>query len=327
MGKSLAMRMTVGIIGGGAAGMSCALWLSQLGHQPVIIERGGTLGGQLLAINRVNRWMLGFPDITSVELAHRFADHIFHSAVTIHPNSVLAGVETCADGYQLNIQSDGQNHRLAAPALVVATGVRVLGAEMFTDLPGFGSAQQSGLLGAYPLGHLDYPPYWEGQSIAVIGAGDNAHFTAKDLALAGAHVHLVMRSQAKAQTQIRTEISLLSHEGRITLHEQTVLAGFKPEQHGLCLALSKDGKTSQWLRVDRVFFRIGFAANSEFLTQFGVFSGLNQQAGYIITDSAKRTNIPGLYAIGDVANPKHPSVAAALADGALAAQSIEKGTA
>jgi len=324
MGKSLAMRMTIGIIGGGAAGMSCALWLSQLGHLPVIIERGGKLGGHLLAIDRVNRWVLGFPDLTSVELAHRFADHIFHSAVTVQLNSSLTGVETCPEGYWLEIKGDRQKRRLRVQALVVATGASALGVELFADLPGFEPAQESGLLSAYPLDHLSHLPYLKGNTIAVVGAGDNAHFTAKDLALAGANVHLVMRSKAKAQTRIRAETAGLSREGRITRHENTVLAGFKPEPHGLCLELSKGGITSQWLRVDRVFFRIGFVANSEFLSLFSAFSALKKHAGgYIITDTAKQTNLPGLYAIGDVADPVHPSVVAALADGAAAAQAID----
>jgi len=324
MGKSLAMRMTIGIVGGGAAGMSCALWLSQLGHQPVIIERGGKLGGHLLTIDRVNRWVLGFHGITSTELAQRFADHIFQSAVTVQLNSSLTGVATRPDGYRLEIHSGRQNLSLPVQALVIATGARVLGEEMFADLPGFGPALQSGLLGAYPLDHLNHLPYLKGLDIAVIGAGDNAHFTAKDLVLAGAHVHLVMRSQAKAQTKIRSEIMVLSNEGRITPHAGTVLAGFKLEQNGLCLALAKGGAASQWIRVARVFFRIGFAANSGFLAQFDTFSGLNKQAGYIITDAAKQTNLPGVYAIGDVANPTRPSVVAALADGAAAAQAIGK---
>lgn len=326
MGNSPVKRMTIGIIGGGAAGMSCALWLSQLGHNAAIIERSSGLGGQLLAINRTNRWLLGFPELTSVELARRYAEHIDSSAVTVYVNSYPIDIASLSDGYQILFQCDGQQLCLTAQNLVLATGTRALGVELFAHLPGGEPAKQSGLLSAYPLDHLDYLPHLNGRRIAVIGGGDNAHFTAKDIALAGADVHLVMRSQAKAQRQIRAEISDLSRAGRITLHCDTMLAGFRLQPDSVELALAKPQQPEQWLAVDQVFFRIGFAANSEFLDPFDAFSGLQKQNGYLITDTDKRTTLPGVYALGDVTNPKHQSVVAALADGAVAAQAIDKGT-
>lgn len=319
MGKSRSSPL-VGIIGGGVAGMSCALWLTQFGHQAVIIERGGQLGGQLLGIDRVNHWVLGLPGLTSAEMAKRYADHIAKTSVSVCFNSRLLAIEALPDGYQVRLSRNSQSQTFPVQAIVIATGVRALGAEMFSDLPGFTAAYQSGLVSFFPLDHLDKLAALNGQQVAVIGGGDNAHFTAKDAALAGAHVHLILRSPAKAQPTIRAEVSALACQGLITEHSASEVTGFRLRQNGIDVALKKNNHVSGWLSVDRLFVRIGFAANSGFLDGFAAFAGLHKQGGYIVTDAAKRTNLPWLYAIGDVANSKHQSVVVAIADGAVAAQ-------
>lgn len=319
MGKSPTSPL-VGIVGGGVAGMSCALWLTQLGYQAVIIERGGQLGGQLLGINRVNRWVLGLPDLTSVEMAKRYAGHIAKTSASVCLNSQLLAIEALPDGYQIQLASDSQSKSLAVQALVIASGVRALGAEMFCGLPGFAPAYQSGLMSFFPLDHLDKLTTLNDRQVAVIGGGDNAYFTAKDAALAGAHVHLVMRSPTTAQPAVRAEVSALISQGRITGYGGTEAAGFRLRGQGIDVALKKNNHASQWIGVDRFFGRIGFAANSEFLDGFAAFSGLHKQGGYITTSSGKRTNLPWLYAIGDVANARHQAVVVAVADGAVAAQ-------
>ncbi len=310
----------VGIVGGGVAGMSCALWLTQLGHQAVIIERGGQLGGQLRGIGRVNQWVLGLPGLTSAQMAKRYAGHIAETSASVRLNSRLLSIDVAPDGYYLQLASHGNPETLSVQALVIATGVRALGADVFGNLPGFTPAYQSGLISFFPLDHLDKLTALNGQRVAVIGGGDNAHFTAKDVALAGARTHLIMRSPAKARPGIRADVSALTRQGLITEHRTTAVTHFRLRQNGLDLALAKNSHATEWLSVDRLFVRIGFAANSEFLDGFAAFAGVHKQDGYIVTDTAKRTNLPWLYAIGDVTNAKLQAVVIAISDGAVAAQ-------
>ncbi len=70
------MTMIVPIIGGGPAGMSCALWLVNYGFAPVIIERSTALGGMAHASPYPNEWLLGRPGETARENAEAFARHI-----------------------------------------------------------------------------------------------------------------------------------------------------------------------------------------------------------------------------------------------------------
>ncbi len=66
----------VPIIGGGPAGMSCALWLVNYGLRPVIIERESALGGMARLSPYPNDWLLGRPGESARENAAAFARHI-----------------------------------------------------------------------------------------------------------------------------------------------------------------------------------------------------------------------------------------------------------
>ena len=66
----------VPIIGGGPAGMSCALWLHNYGFRPIIIERASALGGMARLSPYPDEWLLGQPDGGAREHAEKFAGHI-----------------------------------------------------------------------------------------------------------------------------------------------------------------------------------------------------------------------------------------------------------
>lgn len=325
MEKKPSELSTIAIIGGGAAGMSCALWLCELGYQPVIIERSHRLGGQLLALNRRNRWVLGFPEQTSVELAKRYAEHIANIAVTVSYESQPVAVATLPYGYDLTVTTAHQNlSHWPVRALVIATGVRPVGAEAFGNTPGFAAAVNAGLVSFFPFDHLDLPAKLDGRKVAVIGGGDNAHYTAKDLSLAGATVYLIMRSSPKARPAIRAEVEQLIRQQRIREYAGATISAFQQHPCGIELTLTAQGQTIEKLSVERLYARLGFVANSDFLDAFEVFAGVAKQNGYLVTDDARRTNLPGLYAIGDIAHRRHQSVVAAIADGAVAAQDLSE---
>src|SRR5882757_880119 len=82
MSKAPISKMpVVPIIGGGPAGMSCALWLRNYGLRPVIIERDAGLGGMARRSPYPNDWLLGRPGATARQNADDFARHIKRAAV------------------------------------------------------------------------------------------------------------------------------------------------------------------------------------------------------------------------------------------------------
>jgi thioredoxin reductase (NADPH) len=316
--------LSIGIIGGGAAGMSCALWLKHLGFTPIIIEKNTQLGGQLLNLNRVNRWVLGSPDKTSVELADEYVSHINQEAIAVIYQARLLAVTAQSTGFDLLIDGAGSPRSLSVLGLVIATGVRVLGQEIFTSVPGFQSIYEAGGIFFYPIDHIDKLPQLKGKAVAVIGSGDNAHHTANDIALAGAQVYLLMRSSPKARKLVRKEAEILIKQGVIIEHVQTQVSAFRQAKGKTEITLLSANGNKHRINVDRVFARTGFAANSEFLDAFDAFSGIAKESGYIKAGSSKRTSIPWVYAIGDVASSKHQSVVCAIADGAIAAQDMSE---
>ncbi len=94
------------------------------------------------------------------------------------------------------------------------------------------------------------------------------------------------------------------------------------------MTFSDGKKPEEKLAFDSLCLRIGFAPNIEDIVQLfneGKLGNIQlSQKGYILTDQFLRTSIPNIYAAGDVANPRDPCVATAVAQGAIAARSIEE---
>jgi thioredoxin reductase len=304
--------------------MSCALWLKHLGFSPVLIEPGPALGGQLLRINRINRWILGIPGQTGPALAELYGRQVVDEAIEVRLGVRPVSVMTEDSGFSL-VLLEGENRTttLPAQALVIATGLRVKSSELLHPIPGALSLYESGLLSFFPLDHLEPMEALEGKRVAVIGGGDNAHFTAKDLASRTALTHLIIRSRPTAQPMVRKDVEALIQQGRVQEHGGAIITGFHQGSGGIAIALARNDSTAEHIEVDRIFARTGFAPNTKFLTGLGPLAGLERNGdGYVQVDSWKRASLPFVYAIGDVANPDHPSVVTAIADGAVAAMAI-----
>ncbi len=314
------------IIGGGVAGMSCALWLKQLGLLPEIIEKNASLGGQLQDIDRINRWVLGFKGLTSQELAQQYSNHIIAEDIPVIYNSKIVAIENTASGYQVYLQQNAENlDVLLCQAIVIATGARSIGSEVFCKTVGFNSLFFAGLIGCFPTDHLEQLESLRDKTVAVIGGGDNAHYTTHDVASVAVKTYLLIRSQPKSNKKIRNEVKFLIDRGRVIEYTSVQIIEFSQIEDKIELTLSSSNEVLTKIQVDRVFVRIGYAANSEFLlTLDNVKNIKTQTGGYIETDAERRTSIASVYAVGDVANLELQSVVTAIADGAIAARTIAK---
>lgn len=306
--------------------MSCGLWLKNLGYAPVIVERGEALGGQLLKIDRVNRWILGIPGRTGPELSVLFGEHVASENIEARFGRQLLAVTRAGSGFRLRLSGGaGGEEPLVCAAIVVATGLRVKSREIIEAIPGAQAVADSGDLSFFPLDHLDFPESLKNNRVAVIGGGDNAHFTVKDVALLAGSTRLIMRSKPRAQSGIRKEVESLIESGRVSEHRETGIQGLGRTQKGIEMVLRDGSGETRRVEVDRIFVRAGFAPNTECLADWGPLAELELNSkGYLMVDVWKRASLPSVYAIGDVCNPDHPSVVAAIADGAVAARAIAK---
>jgi thioredoxin reductase (NADPH) len=315
-------RAIVPILGGGPAGISCALWLSNYGLRPLIVEAQAALGGMARRDPYPNPWLLGRPGMLGRENAAEFARHIEAINVECWFGARPQRVRRLPDGqFELNIGFSDRRppRRFTCAAIVIATGTEFRGAEWLDAVE---NAHQLAQRGRVHLG-----PAWSGEPgvdlgsrIAVIGGGDNAFDVGRILIERGVTTSIIVRAKSsRAQRSLVERVRAYEPSGRAeVLTERTVRA---LEEVGAKVRLHlSDGSTRE---VDHVILLLGYRPNTH---EPGLAElRLKQDSGgYLIVDGNMETSCRGVFAAGDVANPVHPCIATAIATGTMAAREIQK---
>ena len=313
----------VAVLGGGPAGMSCALWLLRLGLAPVLIEPSEVLGGAQLLSPFENGWFLGTDGLTGYQLAERFSRHIEAASIPFVLGCPVAGIAKADHGFRIVAGPE-----FTVRCIVVATGQRVKGFQAVESIPGSRHLHDSPRVCFNPGATPGLVSRVSGSVVAVVGGGDNAMVTALHLGREAQHTHLFVRSGVRAFGVYRAAVLDLVAAGRITLHERAAIEAFDSSGSRISITFHDRGGQHQELLFDQLCFRLGFIPNAEepvrLLERGGVGSLRLTDGGHIVTDQFLRTSLPSVYAVGDVANPRDPCVATAVAHGAIAARSIEE---
>jgi thioredoxin reductase (NADPH) len=311
----------VPIIGGGPAGMSCALWLNNYGLRPVIIEQESALGGMARRSPYADPWLLGRPDETTRENAASFAAHIRKLGVETWLGAQPHELRREHGGFRLEVAVAGRTEAraLSGPALVIATGTRFHGEEWLDWMENARRLAAAGRvqLGPTAIGERDADP---GAQVAVIGGGDNAFEVSAILLEKGVSVTIVMRSQApRAQPVLVERVRKHAASGKARVLAERTVAALDDAGPGVRVRLD-DGSD---VIVDRVVLLLGYRPNTDQPWLAGL--ALEQDAhGYLRVDGNMETSCRGVFAVGDVANPAHPCIPTAVATGTMAARQIEK---
>lgn len=309
------------VIGAGPAGMSCALWLHNLGMEPTLIDNGKAPGGAMLLNFLNNNWVLGHSGMSGLEMAAHFTQHITSLNVPMLMESRPTQITRASNGeFLVSIDTPQGLSSVEAEAVVLATGTRFRGREILIGLPGFAQCDP---------GRLRFGPHCftrmsalAGKHVLIIGGGDNALENALMALEAGARVTLVARNQFHGQAQF---IASLQRSAQCALHADAHLTALQAAGDGLRATL--EGAAGNWqIEVDRVHLLAGYTPNTAFLA--GLFGSELKtphvdERGYLICDAQGRSSTPGIYVAGDVGNPAFPNVLSALAQGAQVAKSIE----
>ncbi|HRE16995.1 MAG TPA: NAD(P)/FAD-dependent oxidoreductase [Rhodocyclaceae bacterium] len=311
------------ILGAGPAGMSCALWLKNLGCQPLVLERESEAGGLLRHNVLANDWVLGQQGQTGSAMAQQFARHFAASRIAVRYGADLRRIDHDSRGYVLEC-ADGEV--LTAAALVVATGTRVNGGEWLASLPGASAVPPERLcVGPAAFGN---EARFRGRQVLVVGGGDNAHEFVRFTAAQAAHQIMLVRTARKAQLAQQQAVDALVDAGQVSLYEHTVVSGLEWRDQQLVARLGGSGAPATRLLADMLVVQTGYLPNSEAVLAAldpALRTSLAVDAdGYFLTDALGRTRCPGLYAIGDISNRDTPCVVTALAAGASAARDIER---
>nr|WP_197460538.1 thioredoxin-disulfide reductase [Thermodesulfatator autotrophicus] len=293
------------IIGGGPAGLTAYLYAARARLNTVLIEKTSP-GGQVLITDFVENYP-GFPDgISGFELIDTFIAQV--KKLGFEPlREEVVRLEDLGLNKKLIFASDKE---LLAQTVIVASGAKpnTLGIPGEKEFTGRGVSYCATCDG----------PFFRDQVVAVVGGGNTAVQEALFLTKFVQKVFLIhRRDQLRAQKILQERA--LGHE-KIKPIWNTVVEEILGDDQVKAIKL-KNRKTGEEsiLEVNGVFIFIGITPNSDFVKGL-----LNlDEWGFIITDNEMRTNIPGIFAAGDVRAKACRQIVTACGDGATAAYIAE----
>jgi thioredoxin reductase (NADPH) len=295
------------VIGGGAAGMSAALWCEELGLRVLLLEAGGELGGQLLRVYNPIKNHLGAETENGREMRDLFLAQIKKRKFKIRRRAEVAEVDLQNKSV---VTTTGET--FAARFLIIATGVsrRRLNVEGEEKFAGRGILE-SGKRDAEKA---------RGKAVCIVGGGDAALENALILTETAAKVYLVHR---RRRFRARAEfLEPALKNPKIEIMTESVVKKIGGEKTVETIEIENlKTKKSQTFPVEAVLIRAGVQPNTE------IFRGklkLDKQ-GYIKINRDCATNIKNVFAVGDVASPLAPTVSTAVGTGAAAAKAIYSG--
>ena len=292
------------IIGAGPAGLSAALWCDELGLDVLVLEQAAEVGGQLRRVyNPINDY-LGLRTRDGQELAATFASHAAEAEFDLWTNAEIEGVDLAAKRVRLR-----GGEELQAIALVLATGVR----RRRVGVPG---EEEFGGHGIIESAARDRDLF-AGRDVCVVGGGDAAAENALLLAEVCPTVTLVHRGQRlRARAAF---VEQLRGEHCITVFTESEVRRIIGEEEVQAVEIERRGALKPFqVAVGGVLIRIGVEPNAE------LFSGqlMQDAAGYVVVNREQETNAANVFAVGDLANPRAPTVSSATGAGATAAKVI-----
>jgi thioredoxin reductase (NADPH) len=290
------------IIGAGAAGLSAALWCEELGLDVLVLEASAELGGQLLNVyNPINNY-LGLRAGDGRELRDRFAAQIADCEFDLWTETEIESVDVKARRVALR-----SGEELQAISLMIATGVR----RRRLGIPGEAEFAGRGVVDSVMRDRSSLA----GRDVCVIGGGDAAAENALLLAEVCPTVTLVYRGK---RLPARAEfVERLRSEHCITIFTESEAQRIIGTEQVEAIEILRRGAIKPFqMAVGVVLVRVGVEPNAE------LFRGQVQQdeCGYITVTSEQETSVENVFAIGDISNPRAPTISSATGAGATAAK-------
>jgi thioredoxin reductase (NADPH) len=292
------------IIGGGPAGLTAGLYAGRARLRALILDQG-LPGGQLLNTERIEDYP-GFEEIDGRELAKRLEGQARKFGVEIKMAEVLE-VAAATDANRKRVVITDESY--TAGAVIVAAG----GKPRKLDVPG--EAELAGRGVSYCA--ICDGPFFQDQTIAVVGGGNTAVEEADYLTRFGKKVYIVHRRGQFSAQPIAQERAFSNP--KIEVLWNTVVTGILGD-HGVRAMRLKgtEGGAERELAVEGVFIFIGFTPNH--IKEHAKHDAL----GFFLTDERMETSIPGLFAVGDIRAQPVRQVTNAVADGTVAAIMAQK---
>ncbi|WP_439890443.1 thioredoxin-disulfide reductase [Ralstonia sp. 25C] len=312
----MAKHAKVLILGSGPAGYTAAIYAARANLNPVLVT-GLAQGGQLMTTTDVENWPADKEHLQGPELMQRFLEH----AERFNTEIVFDHIHTT----HLNekpIRLVGDSGEYTCDALIISTGASA----QYLGLP---SEEKFAGRGVSACATCD-GFFYKGQEVAVVGGGNTAVEEALYLANIASKVTLIhRRDKFRAEPILIDRLHEQEKKGKIEIKTNMVLDEILGDDSGVTGARLKgtnenEGKTEE-LKVAGVFIAIGHKPNTD------IFRGQldMNDTGYITTKSglagmATATNIPGVFAAGDVQDHIYRQAITSAGTGCMAALDAQR---
>ena len=288
------------VIGGGPAGLTATIYAIRKRLNVLLVSKD--LGGK-------TNYHLELPDqesrqvIRGVEMVDKFRRELEYLKFARHMEPVEKVVKEEDGAFVVHTKGGGE---LLTKAVIIATGAQ----QQWMDVPGEREYLSRGLC----YSALSYAPAFIDKKTVVVGDGELALRSAGELATVADHVHIVGPSTDILQTPMGQKLLRSSNV--------TVLENFRVTRvrgNGYCNRVDVRGPEGQEMELsaDGTFVEMALIPNSQMVADLVELD----DAGRIKVDCFNRTNVPGLFAAGDVTSIYAEQVLVAVGEGAKAALS------
>lgn len=301
------------ILGSGPAGWTAAVYAARANLKPVVIT-GYAPGGQLTTTTDVDNWPGGKEGLQGPELMENMKEHAMR-----FNTEVIFDEITEAHLQQKPFVLKGEN-TYTCDALIIATGASA----KYLGLPSEEAFKGRGVSACATCDGF----FYRDQKVVVVGGGNTAVEETLYLANLASHVTLIHR-----RDKLRAEKIMIDHlmhkrdvSGKIDFAWHSVIDEILGDEKGVTGVRIKSPNTSETRVIDAtgVFIAIGHKPNTD------IFIGqLDMDGGYLKVQggtgpNATQTNIPGVFAAGDVSDPIYRQAITAAGTGCMAALDADK---
>lgn len=296
------------MVGAGPSALTAAIYTTREDIDTVLYEKA-VVGGLAAITDKVDNYP-GFADgIEGMALAEQLQKQAERFGATIDYGDVTALRHE--DGINV-LTVDGKE--VKARAVLIATG------SDYNKLGIPGEAEYYGR-GVHYCATCD-GAFYRDKRLVVVGGGNSGVQEALFLTRFTTHIDLLVRSTVKASQVLQDELQKFVDNGKVTIHLNTTPDEIVADENGkvTTVTATEDGKPTEFA-TDGVFVFIGLKPNTQFLAGSGVEL---DDLGLVKTDSHLATNLPGVFASGDVRSGATMQIASATGEGATAALAIRE---
>ena len=291
------------VVGGGPGGLNAAIMCATRHLKVLLVERD-KIGGLLATLypNKIIPNYPGFPQgIVAIELVRNWLQHLRVSGVTVKQEAVL---DVAKD---LTVTTDKKNYRSKVVVIATGTKPRRLG------IPNESEFSEEGK-GVYYF--PSHPEKFLGKRVLVVGGGDTAIDAVLELLSLANEITLVHRREGFRAFDENVEKIRKSGMVNFVLNGEVIaIKGHQKVERAL---IRQEGKELE-KKVDYVIIATGLVPNNEVCEKLGLKT---DERGFILTDRAQRTNVEGIFAVGDITHVGLRLITVAAAHGAIASHHI-----